>query len=41
MSAPRRRTNMRGALAGRLPDISPEEIARVRRETWGDLASGE
>ena len=41
VSAPRRRTNMRGALAGRLPDISPEEIARVRRETWGDLASGE
>ena len=41
VSAPRHRTNMRGALAGRLPDISPEEIARVRRETWGDLASGE
>lgn len=34
------RRNMYGVLAGRLPDIAPEDIARVRHETWGDLASG-
>jgi bifunctional DNA-binding transcriptional regulator/antitoxin component of YhaV-PrlF toxin-antitoxin module len=33
-----RRQNMRGVLAGRLPDVDPEEIARVRREIWADLA---
>lgn len=34
-SRPRRR-NMYGVLAGRLRDIDPEDIRRVRRETWGD-----
>jgi hypothetical protein len=29
---------MYGALAGMGGDISLEEIARVRRETWGELA---
>jgi hypothetical protein len=35
---PIRRVNMYGALAGRLPDIAPEEFTRVRGEIWGDLA---
>jgi hypothetical protein len=34
------RRNMYGVLAGRLPDIAPEDIARVRQQTWGDLAAG-
>jgi hypothetical protein len=34
------RRNMYGVLAGRLPDIAPEDIARVRQETWGDLGAG-
>jgi hypothetical protein len=38
IDAPIRRVNMYGALAGRLPDIAPEEFARVRGEIWGDLA---
>ncbi|MGH3710287.1 MAG: hypothetical protein ACRDRQ_19755 [Pseudonocardiaceae bacterium] len=32
------RRNMYGALAGRLPDVSADEIAGERREVWGDLA---
>lgn len=36
-AAPRRRT-MYGALAGKVPDVSPEEIADERRQAWGDLA---
>lgn len=34
------RRNMHGALAGRLSDIDQEGFRRVRREIWGDLASG-
>jgi hypothetical protein len=34
------RRNMYGVLAGRIPDIPPEGIARVRQESWGDLAAG-
>lgn len=33
-----RRRNMYGALAGTVPDVSPEEIADGRRQAWGDLA---
>lgn len=36
----RPRRNMYGALAGRLPDVDPDDLARVRREAWGDLAAG-
>lgn len=36
-AAPRRR-NRYGALAGTVPDVSPEEIAEERRQAWGDLA---
>ena len=35
------RHNMYGVLGGRLPDVSPEDIARVRQEAWGDLAAGQ
>ncbi|MGH3981868.1 MAG: hypothetical protein ACRDST_04030 [Pseudonocardiaceae bacterium] len=35
------RRNMYGALAGRLPDVSGDEIADERREVWGDLADGQ
>lgn len=41
VDVPIRRMNMYGALAGRLPDVSPDEIARVRGEIWGDLARGQ
>jgi bifunctional DNA-binding transcriptional regulator/antitoxin component of YhaV-PrlF toxin-antitoxin module len=41
VDAPVRRDNMYGVLAGRLPGIAPEEIARVRGEAWGDLARGQ
>jgi hypothetical protein len=33
------RRNMRGALAGRFPEVTLEEMARVSREAWGDLAT--
>lgn len=33
-----RRRNMYGALADKVPDVSPEEIADERRQAWGDLA---
>lgn len=36
-SIPRCR-NMYGALAGKVPDVSPEEIADERRQAWSDLA---
>lgn len=29
--------NMYGALAGKVPDVSPEEIADERRHVWGEL----
>lgn len=35
------RRNMYGALAGRVPDVSAEEIANERREVWGNLADGQ
>jgi hypothetical protein len=35
------RRSMYGVLAGRLPDVSPEGIARGRQEAWGDLAAGQ
>ena len=35
------RRNMYGALAGRVPDVSADEIADERREVWGDLADGQ
>jgi hypothetical protein len=35
------RRNMYGALAGRVPDVSAEEIADERREVWGNLADGQ
>lgn len=37
----RRRRNMYGALADRLPDVSANDIADERREMWGDLADGQ
>jgi antitoxin component of MazEF toxin-antitoxin module len=39
-SPPRRRSTY-GILAGRVRDVSAEDIAEVRREIWGDLAEGE
>lgn len=36
-AAPRRR-NMYGVLADKVPDVSPEEIADERRQTWSNLA---
>jgi antitoxin component of MazEF toxin-antitoxin module len=37
---PRRlRRNMYGVLAGRLSDVDQDDIRRVRREVWGDLAA--
>nr|MDT0667218.1 hypothetical protein [Micromonospora sp. DSM 115978] len=41
VGAPAQRLNMYGVLAGRFSDVVPEEIARVRREVWGDLAAGQ
>ncbi len=41
ISAAGYRRNMYGALAGRLPDVSADEIADERREVWGDLADGQ
>jgi hypothetical protein len=41
ISATGHRRNMYGALAGRLPDVSADEIADERREVWGDLADGQ
>lgn len=38
VEVPARRRNMYGALAGRVPDVSAQEIAEARREVWGDLA---
>lgn len=35
------RRNMYGALAGRVPDVSAEEIADERREVWGNLVDGQ
>ena len=35
------RRNMYGSLAGRVPDVSADEIADERREVWGDLADGQ
>jgi bifunctional DNA-binding transcriptional regulator/antitoxin component of YhaV-PrlF toxin-antitoxin module len=35
------RRNMYGSLAGRVPDVSADEIATERREVWGDLADGQ
>ena len=34
-----RRQNMYGILAGRLSEVDPEAIKRVRREVWGELAA--
>jgi hypothetical protein len=34
-----RRRNMYGILAGRLTDVDPDDIRRVRREVWGELAA--
>jgi hypothetical protein len=38
VAATRHRRNMYGVLAGRLRDVSAEEIAEARRDVWGDLA---
>ena len=38
VAAARRRRNMYGVLAGRVRDVSAEEIAGARREIWGELA---
>jgi hypothetical protein len=35
------RRNMYGALAGRVPDVSAEEITDERREVWANLADGQ
>ncbi|MGH3870845.1 MAG: hypothetical protein ACRDSR_04895 [Pseudonocardiaceae bacterium] len=35
------RRNMYGSLAGRLPDVSADDIADERRQVWGDLADGQ
>lgn len=40
VTAAKRRRNMFGVLAGRVRDVSAEEIAAVRREICGDLADG-
>lgn len=34
-----RRRNMYGVLAGRLPDVDQDDLRRVRRSVWGELAS--
>jgi hypothetical protein len=39
VSARPRRRNMYGVLSGRLPDVDLDEIRRVRREVWGELAA--
>lgn len=41
ISAAGPRRNMYGSLAGRLPDVSADDIADERREVWGDLADGQ
>lgn len=41
ISPVRRRRNMYGVLAERLPDVSADKIADERREAWGDLADGQ
>lgn len=41
ISAAGPRRNMYGSLAGRVPDVSADEIAAERREVWGDLADGQ
>ena len=33
------RRNMYGVLAGRLTEVDADEIRRVRREVWADLAA--
>jgi hypothetical protein len=38
ISAAGPRRNMYGSLAGRVPDVSADEIAAERREVWGDMA---
>lgn len=40
ISAAGTRRNMYGSLAGRLPDVSAEDITNERRDVWGDLADG-
>jgi hypothetical protein len=35
------RRNMHGTPAGRMPDVSADEIADERREVWGDLTDGQ
>jgi bifunctional DNA-binding transcriptional regulator/antitoxin component of YhaV-PrlF toxin-antitoxin module len=35
------RRNMYGSLAGRLPDVSADDITDERREVWGDLVDGQ
>ena len=39
ITAQLRRRNMHGVLAGRLPDVDPDDIRQVRREVWGELAA--
>jgi hypothetical protein len=39
--APKRRQSTYGMLAGRVRDVSAEEIAEARREIWGDLAESQ
>ena len=34
------RRNMYGVLAGRLTEVDADDIRRVRREVWRDLATG-
>ncbi|MGH3772197.1 MAG: hypothetical protein ACRDRW_12505 [Pseudonocardiaceae bacterium] len=41
MSAASTRRNRYGSLAGRLPDVSAEDITDERGEVWGDLADGQ
>ena len=41
ISAAGPRRNMYGALAGRRPDVSADDIADERREVGGDLADGQ
>lgn len=41
ISPVRRRRNMYGVLADRLPDVSADDIADERREAWGDLVDGQ
>jgi hypothetical protein len=41
ISAAGTRRNMYGSLAGRLPDVSADDITNERRDVWGDLADGQ